>query len=53
MGVIKTTFIFRNNEPIEVAKRCKKLLLEGYSFNVALDKAKKEYIIKATKDTAK
>ena len=53
MGVIKTALIFRNNEPLEVAKRCEELYFEGYSFNVALEKAKKEYIIKATKDTAK
>ena len=53
MGVIKTTFIFRNNEPIEIAKRCEEFFFKGYSFNVALEKAKEEYIIKATKDTAK
>ena len=53
MGVIKTVLRFRNNEPIEVAKRCEELCFEGYSFNVALEKAKKEYIKKATKDTEK
>lgn len=53
MGVIKTTLIFRNYEPIEVAKRCEELYFEGYRFNVALEKAKKEYIEKTTKDTAR
>ena len=53
MGVIKTVLMFRNYEPLEVARRCEELYWEGYRFNVALEKAKKEYIKKATKDTAK
>ena len=53
MGVIKTVLMFRNYEPLEIARRCEELYWEGYRFNVALEKAKKEYIKKATKDTAK
>ena len=53
MGVIKTTLIFRNNEPIEIAKRCEEFFFKGYSFNVALEKAKEECNKKTTKDTAK
>ena len=53
MGVIKTVLMFRNYEPLEIARRCEELYWEGYRFNVALQKAKKEYIKKATKDTAK
>ena len=53
MGVIKTALIFRNNEPLEVVKRCEELYFEGYRFNIALEKAKKEYFKKTTKDTAK
>lgn len=53
MGVIKTVLMFRNYEPLEVARRCEELYWEGYRFNAALEKAKKEYIKKATKDTAK
>ena len=52
MGVIKTALIFRNNEPLEMAKRCEEFFFKGYSFNVALEKAKEEYK-KTTKDTAK
>ena len=49
MGVIKTTLIFRNNEPIEIAKRCEEFFFKGYSFNEALEKAKEEYIKKSYK----
>ena len=54
MGVIKTVLMFRNYEPLEVARRCEELYWEGYRFNVALEKAKEELDKeKATKDTAK
>ena len=40
---------FRNNEPIEIAKRCEEFFFKGYSFNVALEKAKEELDKEKTK----
>ena len=53
MGVIKTALIFRNNEPLEVAKRCEEFYFKGYRFNVALEKSKEEYIKKNYKGHCK
>ena len=42
MGVIKTALIFRNNEPLEVAKRCEEFFFEGENRKKEIGEIKKE-----------